>query len=288
MRILLPPSEGKTAPVDGPVLDLDGLSYPELAVARRRVLEALVAVSKRDGAGEILGVGRRIMPEVVARRAYRAAPCAPAREVYTGVLYEAARLHEGDDVRIFSGLFGVTTGEDLIPTYRLSMNVSLPGIGSLKAFWRRELAQAGFGRAGFEKNRGHAADGESSGFAGRAAHESVSATVGRGRSRDAADQRGAAETMVAGTTVDMRSGAYRITTPHGNWWDLRVVDSRGAVITHAAKHYRGALARALLDAGRDAAMRGGAAVDVAQAARTLGRIEVKHDGLRHHITLMAE
>jgi cytoplasmic iron level regulating protein YaaA (DUF328/UPF0246 family) len=249
VRILLPPSEGKTAPADGPVLDFEGLSYPELTAARRRVLEALIAVSKRDDAGEILGVGKRIMPEVVAQRDILAAPCAPARGVYTGVLYEAAQLRSGDDVRIFSGLFGVTTGEDLIPTYRLSMNVSLPGIGSLKTFWRRQLAQSGFDETA-----------------------------------------GAAETNMAQTTVDMRSGAYQVTTPSGDWWDLRVVDSRGKVITHAAKHYRGLLTRTLLDAEHaQGAVPGNATpLDVARVAGASGRVEVTQDGLRRHITLMLE
>ena len=244
MRILLPPSEGKTAPAGGPALDFEGLSYPELTAARRRVLEALIAVSKRDDAGEILGVGKRIMPEVVAQRDILGAPCAPARGVYTGVLYETAQLRSGDDVRIFSGLFGVTTGEDVIPTYRLSMNVSLPGIGSLKTFWRRQLAQSGFDETA----------------------------------------------NMAQTTVDMRSGAYQVTTPRRDWWDLRVVDSRGKVITHAAKHYRGLLTRALLDAehAREAMPDDATPIDVAQVAGTLGHVEVKHDGLRRHITLMLE
>jgi cytoplasmic iron level regulating protein YaaA (DUF328/UPF0246 family) len=249
VRILLPPSEGKTAPAGGPALDFEGLSYPELTAARRRVLEALIAVSKRDDAGEILGVGKRIMPEVVAQRDILAAPCAPARGVYTGVLYEAAQLRSGDDVRIFSGLFGVTTGEDLIPTYRLSMNVSLPGIGGLKAFWRRQLARSGFDETA-----------------------------------------GAAETNMAQTTVDMRSGSYQVTTPRGDWWDLRVVDSRGKVITHAAKHYRGLLTRALLDAEhtQESVPDDATPLDVAQVAGALGRVEVTQDGLRHHITLMLE
>jgi cytoplasmic iron level regulating protein YaaA (DUF328/UPF0246 family) len=283
VHILLPPSEGKTTPVDGPVLDLDGLPYPELTAARQQVLEALIAVSNRDDAGEILGVGGRIMPEVVAQRDILSAHCAPAREVYTGVLYEAAQLRSGDDVLIFSGLFGVTTGEDLIPAYRLSMNVSLPGIGSLKAFWRRELAQTGLGDSNCRQ-----AD---SGTRRRDAWNPASGNrPGDAEMQSETNKVNTAETSMTQTGVDMRSGAYRVTAPRGDWWDLRVVDSRGKVITHAAKHYRGLLARALLDAERaQGSVPGDAAlIDVAQVAGALGRIEIMHDGLRHHVTLILE
>jgi cytoplasmic iron level regulating protein YaaA (DUF328/UPF0246 family) len=245
------------------VLQLAKLAYPELTEARRQVLETLIEVSGRDDAGEILKVGERVMPEVVAQRDILNMPCAPARQVYTGVLYQAAELRGGDDVSIFSGLFGVTTADDLIPAYRLSMNASLPGIGGLKAFWRKELAKAGFDRAT------------------------------SGRQQDIAASAYTDDSAL--TTVDMRSGAYQVTTPRGDWWDLRVVDSRGKVITHAAKHYRGLLTRALLDDRHAASQEycGKATnaserkthIDVAQVARTLGHIDVAHDGARHHITL---
>jgi cytoplasmic iron level regulating protein YaaA (DUF328/UPF0246 family) len=233
MRILLPPSEGKTPPESGHPLRLGDLSFPALTAARSRVLQELVRVSGRSDAAAILGVGERVMPEVRAQRRLAELPCAPAREIYTGVLYEAARLHEGDDVLIFSGLFGVTTGDDLIPDYRLSMNVSLSDVGGLRSWWRRELAAAV-------------------------------------REED------------SDVTVDMRSGAYRITSPTGPWWDMRVVDGRGRVVTHMAKRYRGLLTRALLDARVNRRI---ADDDVAQITRTLGRVEVACDGLRRHLTL---
>ena len=44
MLILLPPSEGKTAPARGRPLDLGALSHPELNPVRERVLEALGAL----------------------------------------------------------------------------------------------------------------------------------------------------------------------------------------------------------------------------------------------------
>ena len=195
-------------------------------------------VSQRNDALEILKAGERIRPEVEAQRDLRNLPCAPAREVYTGVLYEAAQLRQGDDVTIFSGLFGATGGEDLIPAYRLSMNVKLPRAGALKTYWRRHLKAGLF------------AGGDAGGTAG-------------GDARDA-------------VTVDMRSGAYLVWNPPGLWWDVRVRDSSGKVITHMAKHYRGLLTRALLDENSD---------DVAAVARTLGAVEVCEDGLKRHLTL---
>lgn len=239
MRILLPPSEGKTPPASGPTLDLSILAYPELTDARAAVVDELIKVSRRDDALAILKAGERIRPEVETQRELWSLPCAPAREVYTGVLYEAAQLREGDDVTIFSGLFGATGGEDLIPAYRLSMNVKLPRAGALKTYWRRHLKAEMF-----------------------AAEVSESAT-------DAAYDPNQ-------VTVDMRSGAYLVWNPPGPWWDVRVRDSSGKVITHMAKHYRGLLTRALLDAKSD---------DVAAVARTLGTVEVDEDGLKRHLTL---
>ena len=40
MLILLPPSEGKTAPGDGASVDLVALAYPELTAMRERALAA--------------------------------------------------------------------------------------------------------------------------------------------------------------------------------------------------------------------------------------------------------
>lgn len=78
-----------------------------------------------------------------------AAHCASAIDVYTGVLYEAlgwqslsaaAKKRGESQLRIFSALFGVLRPLDLIPPYRLSMDVKLPKIGGLASFWKRHLA----------------------------------------------------------------------------------------------------------------------------------------------------
>ncbi|WP_263120740.1 peroxide stress protein YaaA [Cellulomonas fimi] len=147
MLILLPPSEGKTAPADGPALDLAALSGPGLTAQRRRTLSALVTASRRKDAPALLGVGATLGAEVARNTALRTAPTAQARRVYTGVLYAAAGLDTIDDpaaldqVRTVSGLWGLVSPVDPIPAYRLSMGVDLPGIGPLAPAWRPVLAK---------------------------------------------------------------------------------------------------------------------------------------------------
>src|SRR6478672_9915839 len=85
--VLLPPSEGKTAPRRGRPVDLESLAYPSLGEARAAVLDALDP-------------------------GLRSARAARARDVYTGVLFQHLRLGElparaRKRVLIFSGLWGV-------------------------------------------------------------------------------------------------------------------------------------------------------------------------------------
>ena len=97
MLILLPPSEGKTAPADGAPVDLGALAYPELTAKRERALAALVKVSsakQRGRALKALGLSAGQASELERNAGLRGAPAAPAAEVYTGVLYERLRLPE--------------------------------------------------------------------------------------------------------------------------------------------------------------------------------------------------
>src|SRR6187431_1647470 len=89
--VLLPPSEGKTPPrSSGPQLDLDSLSSPGLTPLREKVLDALAQVSASPDAMSVLGVGPSLADEVARNVNLRTAPTAPAKKVYTGVLYAAA------------------------------------------------------------------------------------------------------------------------------------------------------------------------------------------------------
>lgn len=95
MLILLPPSEGKTAPVHGPRLMLESLFAAEvLTQARRDVLGALSEVSASTQAAQVLGLGPRSAHEAALNCVVDSVPCAPAVELFTGVLYDAAEFSD--------------------------------------------------------------------------------------------------------------------------------------------------------------------------------------------------
>ena len=149
MLILLPPSEGKTAPATGAPLDLDALAHPELTAVRERVLAALVKLSAGREARALaaLDLSPRQAGELALNAALLSAPAAPAAEVYTGVLYERLRLPElpaaaRERVLIASAIWGVVRPDDRIPAYRLSMAARLPRLGGLAARWRPVLRAA--------------------------------------------------------------------------------------------------------------------------------------------------
>ena len=147
MLILLPPSEGKSAPESGPTLDLASLSFAELTDTRSNVLAALTHLCRGSvtKAATALGLGPTQHGEVGANTRLEQEPCAPAIEVYTGVLYEAldaasltraARTRLDQQVAIASGLWGLLRPSDPIPSYRLSGGVTLPRLGKLSSVWR--------------------------------------------------------------------------------------------------------------------------------------------------------
>ncbi len=160
MLILLPPSEGKSAPRRGKVLDLDALDFPELSAARTKVLDALVALCTttgdgsvhdqvvRDRAAAVLGLGPTQAHHVAANADLLSAPTARADRIYTGVLYDAldlpslegaARRRATRWLAIMSSAFGVVRPHDPIPSYRLSGDTNLPGIGIVSSYWRDHL-----------------------------------------------------------------------------------------------------------------------------------------------------
>ncbi|WP_315093809.1 peroxide stress protein YaaA [uncultured Cellulomonas sp.] len=234
MLVLLPPSEGKTPPrARGPLLDLDALSAPGLARVRERVLDALIEVSASPEAMRVLGVGASLSAEVARNVHLRTAATAPARQVYTGVLYAAAgldrltpagRARAAQSVRIVSGLWGLVAPDDRIPAYRLSMGTDLPGIGPLAGAWRDAM------------------DAE-------------------------LDARAEGELV-----VDCRSATYLAAwhPPRSADWVavrvLREIDGTRAVVSHHAKHTRGVLTRHLLT------RRGRAPHDAQSLARVAGEL----------------
>lgn len=204
MIIALPPSAGKTPPVSGPCLDLATLTAPELNPVRERVIDALQRVSASPEALSVLKVGPSLEPQIRDQIDFCGRACAPAWQVYTGVLYAAAGFDTLTDterrrckqtVRIFSGAFGVLSPEDLIPAYRLSMNTKLPDL-DVQALWKSTLR-------------------EKTGVLPK-------------------------DDLV----VDARSGEYMVWSPatnHVTVGAVRVKAGKRSVVSHWAKHYRGLL-----------------------------------------------
>ena len=180
MLILLPPSEGKTAPRRGKPLDLGSLAFTSLTESRAEVLDALVSLCAGSGgttgtdldkAVEVLGLGKTQADQVLRNAELRSAPTARADRVYSGVLYEAldlpaldtaARRRATTRLAITSGLFGLLRPGDRIPAYRLSGTVSLPGIGPVASYWSSRLDETVREAAG----RGLVLDLRSSTYAG--------------------------------------------------------------------------------------------------------------------------
>lgn len=151
MLILLPPSEGKTAPAAGDPLDLTALSSPRLHRTREQLLNALVRVSGTRRGAEVLGLGPAQAEDLARNTRLREEPTAAAIEVYTGVLYgeldwaslsDPARARGAEQVAIASALFGIVRPDDQIPAYRLSGGASLPRLGTVTSRWRPVLPRA--------------------------------------------------------------------------------------------------------------------------------------------------
>ncbi|MFJ7147973.1 peroxide stress protein YaaA [Streptomyces sp. NPDC100445] len=152
LLVLLPPSEGKASAGEGAPLELESLSLPGLTGARRAVLAELVELCAADEekARGVLGLSEGLRGEIAKNAGLPTAGARPAGEIYTGVLYDAlglatldaaAKRRAADSLLVFSGLWGAVRVTDRIPSYRCSMGVKLPGLGSLAAHWRAPMAE---------------------------------------------------------------------------------------------------------------------------------------------------
>jgi cytoplasmic iron level regulating protein YaaA (DUF328/UPF0246 family) len=148
--ILLPPSEGKSAPKRGKPLALADLGFADLTEPREQVLAALTDLCAGDPehATRTLGLGPTQADDVRRNARLLEIPTARADAIYTGVLYENLDLHSLDGVArrratssiaIASSLFGMVGPADRIPPYRLAGGVNLPGLGVVSAHWRKVL-----------------------------------------------------------------------------------------------------------------------------------------------------
>ncbi|MGW4364990.1 peroxide stress protein YaaA [Nocardia takedensis] len=152
MLVLLPPSETKSDGGAHAPLELAELSMPQLTAVRERLIGALVDLAgDPEATRTALGLGKGADAEIARNAALRTAPTHPALQRYTGVLYDALDAPsftrvQRDKARarlaIGSALFGVVRAGDRIPAYRLSGGSKLPGLPTLSAVWRDELAPA--------------------------------------------------------------------------------------------------------------------------------------------------
>ncbi len=213
MLLWLPPSEGKVAPADGPALDIGSLSFPLLVSARLEVAAQLQKISAEPGAAETLRLGPRAAASgIQANLELVSAPCAPAMDLYQGVLYAAldpntlsppAARALSESVWIFSALFGAVRPDDVIPDHRLAMGVRLPELGTMSSWWRLVL-KSGLPDPGSQP------------------------------------------------VVDLRSGAYKSAHPAPDAHRIevdasQVRDGKRTTVTHFAKLWRGLAARYLLE-----------------------------------------
>jgi hypothetical protein len=234
--VLLPPSETKAAGGDGPPLDLDALSFPDLNPVRRKLADALVDLAADVPASlDALGLSARQRDEVARNAALWSSPTLPALERYTGVLYDAldvggftkAQLATAKRrLAVASALFGVVRGTDRIPAYRLSGGTSLPSLGTLRSLWRPALEPVLAEREGL--------------------------------------------------VLDLRSGAYAALARIPGGVTVRVVTGdpagRRKTVSHHNKAYKGKLAAVLATLGREPSTVEGLVSAVAGAGLPLERI----------------
>jgi hypothetical protein len=150
--ILLPPSEGKAGGGNGPPVDIESLSWPQLATERRRVATALVTMCQGNPvtARKRLGLSEALDDDRAANAELLDSPTMPAGDRYCGVLHDAlgypsltaaARKRADAAVIVFSGLWGATRPTDLLPAYRIGIGTHLPRLPGLPAFWRKPLTK---------------------------------------------------------------------------------------------------------------------------------------------------
>jgi hypothetical protein len=151
--ILLPPSEGKAVGGSGPPVDPVGLSWPELAASRQRVLRVLVSICRKNPvrARTLLGLSEALDSDRADNAIAESSPTMPAGHRYAGVLHDAlgyptlrmaARRRADSSVVVFSGLWGASRPTDLLPAYRIGIGTKLPRVGPLPNYWRAPLLDA--------------------------------------------------------------------------------------------------------------------------------------------------
>jgi hypothetical protein len=213
--VLLPPSETKAPGGDGPPLDPEALSFPQLTPVRARLADALVELAGDPArARAALGLSVQQDDEIARNAALRTSATLPALTRYTGVLYDALdvrsmtrtqRARAARRLAVGSALFGLVRADDPVPAYRLSAGSALPGLPTLRSLWKPALSP-------------------------------VLAAV---------------DDLV----VDLRSGSYAALAPVPGAVTVQVLSERPdgtrAVVSHFNKAHKGRLARLLATTARE-------------------------------------
>jgi len=150
--LLLPPSEGKSE-----AGNQSHLWTPQLG-AFGAVLEAFRAQiatqlrKEKGGAQKLLGVsGGHLARAQSCNMQLINAPCLPAWQRYTGVVWDhldlaslTATQRNAFIKRIIvpSGLLGLVRADDQIPDYRLKMGARLAPFGTMSKFWNEAITDA--------------------------------------------------------------------------------------------------------------------------------------------------
>ena len=185
MRILLPPSAGKTTKESTNHLQLEKLWQEEhLTQTRRQLIDDVQNTALLADAAQIFKLGPKNAHEISQNLEIYDAPALEAWQLYDGVLYEAAKFEQifsygacaqdgqgqgqGNQPQgsgqgqggqsqadqsqglqrqleeltlVFSALFGPVRLTDLITPHRLSGSVKLPGQGSVASIWSKALKE---------------------------------------------------------------------------------------------------------------------------------------------------
>lgn len=167
MRILLPPSAGKTTKESTNHLQLEKLWQAEhLTQTRRQLINDVQNTALLADAAQIFKLGPKNAHEISQNLEIYDAPALAAWQLYDGVLYEAAKFAQifsygacaqdgqgqADQPQggqrqleelalVFSALFGPVRLTDLITPHRLSGSVKLPGQGSVASIWSKPLKE---------------------------------------------------------------------------------------------------------------------------------------------------
>lgn len=185
MRILLPPSAGKTTKESTNHLQLEKLWQAEhLTQTRRQLIDDVQNTALLTDAAQIFKLGPKNAHEISQNLEIYDAPALAAWQLYDGVLYEAAKFaqifsygacaqdgqgqgqgnqpqgsgqgqggqSQADQSQglqrqleeltlVFSALFGPVRLTDLITPHRLSGSVKLPGQGSVASIWSKALKE---------------------------------------------------------------------------------------------------------------------------------------------------